>query len=661
VKQSHIRRLAWVFLISAASAAVPGYATAQTGAGGQQMAAVPTDLTELSLDQLANIDVTSVSKRAEPLAESAAAVYVLTGDEIRRAGVHSIAEALRMVPGMNVAQANAQSYAISARGFNSTSADKLLVLLDGRSVYTPLFSGVFWDVLDTYLPDIDRIEVICGPGAALWGANAVNGVINIITKKSGDTQGTSARLSTGNVEPIYGGAQTGFATGSGTARIYAKGFSRHGVDFPDGGDAPNGLWMQQAGFRGDWALPGTQSLAVSGDSYTGHEVTQDTATTGNYSGKVSGGSLVARWNGISRGIESQVAAYFDGYSRDFPGVYGETRHTGNVDFQQGWALGDSHHILYGLTYRTSHDNTAGPPAEVIFDPAGKTLQSESAFLQDQFPLSPSLQLTLGSKFESGTYESFAIEPSARLGWRISDAVFTWAAVSRAVGTPNRVEHDVAVYCPPPNGIPGACGPGDFRIGNPDLKSLYVTAYEWGLRYRLQPAFSISLATFFNDYGDLRTTETSPPPFGGFGNNLKAHSYGGELSADWHPVAWATLRSSYQFLGIVASPQGATTDTTTGPALEGSSPRHQADLRLALQPWDRWQADADLRYVDRLPALYVPSYSELNLGVTYLITRNLDLSLRGQNLLDASHLEWSQTGSTYAIRRSGLLEITWGIR
>ena len=634
-----------------------GIAAPPVQASQQAENPLPADLTQLSLDELLNIEVTSVSKHAEPLEDSAAAVFVLTGDEIRSSGARSIAEALRLVPGLDVARSSAQTYAISARGFNATSADKLQVLLDGRSVYTPLFSGVFWDALDTYLGDIDRIEVIRGPGAALWGANAVNGVINIITKSARDTQGMSARASGGTVERGFAGARAGLATDSGAMRIYAQGVSRGSSNLPNGDEAPDGMRLEQTGFRSDWALPGSQSLTVSGDGYTGRESSPGIQGAGVAKTTVSGQNLLARWSGSTWSLQ----AYYDGYDRDEQYVYAERRHTGDIDFQQSITLGATHTLLYGAGYRISHDKTADPPqAALIFSPGSQTLHNGSAFIQDQFALGPRLQLTLGSKFEYGTYVKFEAEPSVRVGWRATDALFNWAAISRAVRTPNRFDRDVAIYCPPPSGYPGACGPGVFRIGNPDLGPTKLIAYEWGLRYLLHPNLSVDLATFYNDYTDLRTTETTPVPFGGYANKLDAHSYGGELALLWRPLEWATVRPSYQYLQIDARPQDGSTDVSTGPSIEGSSPRHQASLRMTVNPAANWHAEADLRYVDRIRAIKVPSYTEMNLRVAYLIVPHLEVALSGQNLLDAQHQEWSENGTQFELRRGGMLEFSWGL-
>lgn len=626
-------------------------------------ASADDDLTRLSLNELLSIEVTSVSRHAEPLSESAAAVFVLSADDIRRAGAHSIAEALRLVPGLDVAQVSAQSYAISARGFNSTSADKLQVLLDGRSVYTPLFSGVFWDVLDTDLGDVDRIEVIRGPGAALWGSNAVNGVINIITRNAHDTQGSAVRLSAGTVEHAYGTARQGFAVGDGAVRIYAQGVSHGSSALPTGGDAVDGMRLEQTGFRSDWNLPHRQNLTVSGDAYTGRERSAAISGAGTVDARLGGGNLLARWSGATAASDWSLQAYYDGYTRDQPGTFAETRNTADLDFQQGFHLnwGVPQNLLYGLGYRYTHDDTAGPPAAVIFSPPRRSLQTGSAFVQDQFTLSPEVELTLGGKFESSTYASFEAEPSVRLGWRAAPQLFAWGAVSRAVRLPNRLDEDIAIYCPPPNGYPGICAPGEFRIGNPQLKPNRLIAYETGTRWWPTPALSLDLALFYNHYTDLRSNETTPPPFGSFANSIHAASYGGELSLAWQPLRWLSVRPWYQWQMLNAEAQPGSTDLKTEASLEGSSPKQQAGLRLGLQPWHDWQFDLDARYVGRLPAMSVPDYAELNLRAAWTVAPHLELALSGQNLLDARHAEWGTPASRFELRRGVMFAVSWGLR
>jgi len=654
---------------------VPAVGMAAMGSQRTEVASVPDDLTALSLDQLLNIEITSVSRLAEPASSAAAAIYVLTGAEIRRSGARSISEALRLVPGMNVAQTSATHYAISARGFNSGAADKLEVLLDGRSVYSPLLSSVFWDVLDTYMPDISRIEVIRGPGAALWGSNAVNGVINIITKSAKDTHGVSAHASAGTVDPYDVGARLGLQLGQGgSLRLYAQGHARGDEEFSNGSDARDGSRIVQAGFRSDWNLAGNHDLTVSGDTYQATERSATITATGP-DGPVedvprSGGNLLVRWEccGQEDGRWSMQGSY-DTYHLFQPTVLEERRRTVALEFQQQWLLDQHNTLLYGLSWKNSRDETGGPPLVALFVPASRTLDSYSGFVQDQLKfLDDAATLTIGSKFERNSLSGFEVQPSVRLGWQASPKIFSWAAISRAVRTPNRINQDVAINCGP--GIPGLCGPGLFRVGNPDIDSEKIIAYEWGLRLRSTERLSWDLATYYNDYSSLISSE-SAPPFGAYDNKLKAKGYGAELNLIWQATNRLELRPFYSLQVLDARPAAGSTDTSTAATLEGSSPRHQAGLKAYYTPAPRWAVDGFLRYVDTLAqsgvvsassgTTRVPAYVDLSLRLGYTLVPGLELNLTGQNLLDSQHPEFGGVNTRSELSRSLLLEVRWDLQ
>ncbi|MFA5941991.1 MAG: TonB-dependent receptor [Sinimarinibacterium sp.] len=601
----------------------------------QQLAAVSEDLTLLSLEDLMRIEVTSVSKRAEPLSTAAAAIYVLSGEEIRRAGVRSLAEALRLVPGLHVGRTNqsTQQYAISARGFNSPTADKLEVLLDGRSVYTPLFSGVFWDTLDTFMPDIDRIEVIRGPGAALWGANAVNGVINIVTKDAAQTRGLHALGGGGNEERGFGGVRYGMRAGdSGNLRTYAQAFERDDGKRRDGSDAPSSLRLQQAGFRGDWHPAGAHGYSALGDAYQGHRRTD----TGDMD--LDGFDLQGRWT--RRGSERSdfsVAANFDHYHRMIPQVYEETRDTLNLDAQHRLAVGSLQEFVYGLSYRNTDDETGGPPRAYIFAPQSARLETFGAFVQDQIRLAGGDgTLTLGSKFEHNDYTGFEVQPSVRLGWQLRERSFAWAAISRAVRTPNRLDTGLTVFCPP--GFPVCEGGQQYPIGDPDLPVEKLIAYESGLRVWGVERWSVDLALFHNDYDDLRSAEASPP-FGRFGSGLEGTGEGAEINLNWRALQTLDLRLFYSHLQLDLDAKSDSTDAGTERSVEGSNPTHIAGLVAFWQPAPRWDVHGFLRYVSELPATNIPEYTELNLRVAWHWRPDLMLSLSGTNLLDDQHPEF----------------------
>lgn len=631
------------------------------------LAALPSDLTQLSLNDLLSIEVTSVSRRAEPLREAAAAVFVLTGDEIRRSGVHSIAEALRMVPGLQVSRSSALNYLVTSRGIG---ADKLEVRLDGRSVYTPLASTVFWDTLDTYLPDIDRIEVIRGPGAALWGANAVNGVINIVTKAASETRGTQIGGGSGNFERAFAGARTGGRLGNaGDVRIYALAHERGDSEFADGSDAADGGNQAQAGFRADFKPDGDgdrDRVTVSGDYYHGRQ--RASGVVGNPTRPdASGANLLARWgHTLNHDSELSLQTYYDADRRMQPTLYAEKRETFDVDLQHKLKLSDTQEIIYGAGYRHTKDQIGQPPDFLIFvDPASKTRETLSAFGQDQISLADGAgMLTLGTKFEHNDITGFEFQPNARLGWNLRKNVFSWLSVARAVRTPNRFDTDTAIFCPPPDGVPGLCSPGDvLRIGNPDIRSETLMAYEWGLRYSARHGWSADLALFHNDYDDLINGLSSSSAFGGFSNGLRAHAQGGELTLNWATFSNLDLQAYFAALRVRAQSQSGAADVPAEQALEGSDPRQQAGLRASWRPAPAWNVDGFLRFVGRIPQRELPAYTELNLRTGWRVKPGLELALVGENLLHARHAEQGgDTDSAFSpqalSQRSLTLEVIW---
>ena len=626
-----------------------------------EVAALPEDLTELSLEDLMAVEVVSVSKKAEPLQIAAGAIYVISGEEIRRNGARSIAEALRMVPGLHVARAGKGDYAISARGFNSTSADKMEVLLDGRSVYTPLFSGVFWDALDTYMPDIDRIEVIRGPGATLWGANAVNGVINIVTTRSDSNPGTQVLLEAGKEVRAHGAVRgSGRFGDTGSARFYAKGFELDDSVRADGDEPRDGQKQMQAGFRIDSGNPDGFTMTVSGDVHDGR-LRDSAAITGDpIVTETSGANLNARW-GWSLGSAGQVdlRGYVDVSERFIPTLFEEQRETYNLDLQHRLVSG-AHEWIWGVGYRHSRDETGGAPLLVIFSPQNRSLDTYGAFVQDKISFADGrLKWTIGSKFEHNDFTGFEVQPGTRLGWEISDRLFSWAALSRAVRTPNRLDHDIAIFCAVD--IPNFCSAGEtVPFGSPDFDSEKLTALEWGIRYTDQRSWSADLALFLNRYDDLKTTET------GFGsttqNRAKATSSGGELSLAWRPAEGLELRGSYSYLGLDISVDGGSTDADERDQQENTDPRHQAALRLAWQPASRFSVDSFLRYVSRLQASEVPAYAEMDLRLAWRPSDNLELALVGRNLFDRAHPEFGEADpGRIEVERDARLQLLWHLK
>ena len=622
----------------------------------------PVDLTELSLEELMDVRVTSVSKRAEPISAAAAAVFVITSEDLRRSGATSIPEALRMVPGLQVARIDANKWAISARGFNGRFANKLLVLIDGRSVYTPLFSGVFWDVQDTLIEDVERIEVIRGPGATLWGANAVNGVINIITRSARETRGGLVTAGGGAEERAFGGFRYGGALGEASAwRVYGKGFERGSGEALTGGAGADDWSMQRAGFRVDSALSGGSDLTVAGDLYDGEagetltiqSLRAPVPRTVEADQEVSGGYLLSRWQrALSDTSELKVQLYYDRTERSAL-LIDEDRDTFDAELQHGLAPGPRHRLLWGLGFRRSSDHIRG--SEVLtFSSDERTDDLASAFLQDEIALQPDrLWLTLGSKLEHNDYTGFEVQPNLRTVWIPRRHHTLWAAVSRAVRTPSRAEHDLRLdarvlgpgQLDPRFPLPGVVA----TFGDSDFRAEELLAWELGYRVGLSPGLFFDLATFYNDYDRLRSSragepfvELAPAPHLVvpvlIGNDLEGETYGAELTADWRAGKRWRWSAAYSFLAIrLRQPPGA---DAAGLSAEGESPRHQIFLRSSADLGPGVELDVLLRHVDELESSGVDGYTTLDLRLGWRPRPSLELSLVGQNLLEGSHVEFA---------------------
>jgi iron complex outermembrane receptor protein len=640
------------------------------------------DLTQLSLEDLMNTKVTSISKKEQSLSRAAAAIFVITAEDVRRSGATSIPDLLRMVPGLDVAQINANSWAISARGFNHQFSDKLLVLIDGRTVYTPLFAGVYWDVQDVPLEDIERIEVIRGPGATVWGANAVNGVINIITKSAADTQGGLLVAGGGTQDLALGTAQYGGKVGKDASyRVFTKYLDHNHFSDLTGQDGEDGWHLSHAGFRTDASLSQKDSLTVEGDLYGGseganygHIVSIAPPVNENLDGteELSGGNILSRWNhAFSRRSDTTLQFYFDRYERDGP-VISDNRGTFDVDFQHHLALGYRHDLIWGADYRYSSDYTEGT-IDRAWVPAGRALQLFSTFAQDEIVLKPDrVFLTVGTKLENNYYSGWDLDPSARVAWTPSKQHSFWAAVSRADRTPDRRNEDADINIaafPGPGGVPALL----TLLGNPNEESEHVVAYEAG--YRAQPAgpFSIDVATFFNTYTDLATTEPGSPFLVAnpapahlvfplvWGNLMHGTTYGIEVSANWKVNDRWTLSPGYTLLQMHLHTDATSQDTTTLADTEGSSPRHQAQLRSHLKLPGRFVWDVSGYFVERLSAQAVPSYTRMDTQVSRQLGERLEFSLVGQNLLQDHHLESHDDLTSVnptQMKRSAYAKIVW---
>jgi len=601
--------------------------------------------------------VTSVSKKEQKLSEAAAAIDVITQDDIRRSGATSIPEALRVVPGLQVARLDANKWAVSARGFNGRFANKLLVLIDGRSVYTPLFSGVWWDAQNVLLEDIARIEVIRGPGATLWGANAVNGVINIITKDAKDTQGGLVTIGHGTEERGFGEFRYGGTLGDNAHyRVYARYFDRERSVAASGDYGADEWDVAQGGLRVDWEVSDSDSLTLQGDIHSGTVGERQTMAslsppyeqTFDNDDDVAGGNILGRWNHTfsdTSGMSFQL--YYDRSDRDHM-IIGEVRDTFDLDFQHRFALDDRHEIVWGLGYRLSRDDIDNS-FTLSFDPDSRNDQLLSAFVQDEITLiEDQLKLTPGAKLEHNDYTGFEFQPSARLLWMPHEKHTVWAAVSRAVRTPSRVESYGRVnrYVLPPATLMSMFGDRDFD-------SEELLAHELGYRVQPMDRLSLDIATFYNIYENLRTVElgtpfpeTSPAPphlvvplFAD--NKMDGETYGIEVAADWRPLDWWRLEAGYTYLQVVLHLDDDSTDTLSEGA-EGESPHNQFSLRSSMDLPRNLELDSCLRYVDNLPGLGVDSYLTLDVRLGWKPTENLELFVVGQNLLDSHHAEFEST-------------------
>ena len=607
----------------------------------------PVGLKKLSLEELMDLDVTSVSKRAEKLSQAPSAIQVITQDDIRRFGATSLPEALRLASNLQVAQVDSRQWAISARGFNSTSADKLLVLIDGRAVYTPLYAGVFWDVQDTLLEDIERIEVISGPGASLWGSNAVNGVINITTKNSNDTQGTLLLGGGGTELRGVGGVRYGGELTSNIRfRVYGKSFDRDGTVLPDGRDAADGWRIGQGGFRMDWGVSAADLVTLQGDLYGGR-IAQP--ATDNIA--VDGGNVVGRWSHtVSDASDVKFQVYYDRTHRNIPGSFSESLDTYDLDFQYRFPVAVRHSVVWGLGYRLTNDDVGNTPV-LAFLPARVSHQLFSAFVQDEITvLNDRLHLTLGTKLEHNDYTGIEVQPSGRASLNLSSRQTVWTGVSRAVRTPARLDTDLFVPSVAPYII----------AGGPHVVSEKLLAYELGYRVRPLDRLSLSVAAFYNDYNDIRSVEELNPPLAFpvvLANGQTGHSYGMELAAEYQTTDWWRLNGGLTELHVQIRPKPGSTDTSMGSA-ESHDPKHQLFLRSSLDLPRHVQLATSLRYVGRIANQDLPAYGELDVRIACQPVAQLELSVVGQNLLHGRHAEFGALATRQEIERSVYGKATW---
>ncbi len=626
-----------------------------------------------------NIEVTTVSKKEQKLSQAPAAIYVITQEDIRRSGMTSIPDLLRMVPGLQVTQIQGGAWAITARGFNDQYAHKLLVMVDGRSVYSPLDGGVTWEEQDTMLEDIERIEVIRGPGATLWGANAVNGIINIITKAAKDTQGALATAGVGDQGQALGAFRYGGQLGdNGFYRAFVK--DLHGRGLSDAAGQPDigGESSMTAGFRADVKLSGEDSLTVEAGALRDHADSQ-----------VASFALQPPFAIVSQGVErnntADIMASWTHHQADgsIEGLRISYDHSGtsepnftrsysnfNLEFQHQLNLSESSSLVWGLGFRDSTTDSAGNFSASETQPHGND-RLYSGFVQDQITLADGhVSFILGSKFEHNAFTGVEIEPGVRLLWTPDSHHTMWAAVSRAVSTPPKLDTDIVANAsfPGPNGVPTVIRVlGDTSYGSEDL-----VAYELGYRLQTTRRFSIDLATFYNDYRHLATSEPGIPFFETdpapahlviptyFSNTMHGGTYGAEISSNWNVTSHWRLIPSYSWLKFDLRLAPGSHDTTSL-ADAGESPQHQFQIRSNLDISKRLQFDSALYYVSSLPTVDVSAYARVDARLGFRPRKDLEISLAGQNLQGGRHVEFVSTEGPYtraAISRSVFVKLTW---
>jgi iron complex outermembrane receptor protein len=605
---------------------------AMVTAGGGAASAEEIDLARLSIEELSRIEITSVSRRPERLDEAAAAVYVLRNEDIRRSGVQSLPETLRLAPNLHVARIDALDYAISARGQNGfESANKLLVQIDGRSVYSPLYSGVEWDQHLVMLDDVARIEVVSGPGGTLYGANAVNGVVNVISRPAGETQGLLVNVVGGTVDSSASARWGGAVGDSGFYRVYAMGYERGDLLTASGDEADDGWSGAQAGFRGDWGGERNR-YTLQGDIYD-NDVDAVAGLAGFEQGAVSGHNLLGRWE-RRFGAEDVLTlqAYYDVYERTARGLF-DSVETVDVQAQHAFTRG-RHQLLVGAEYRTWRDQFRNFVNAFTLDPPSRRLSLGSVFAQDSIALRENLTLTVGIKAEESSYTGLEYMPNARLAWRASDTALLWGAVSRVARNPSRLERDLVA---PPFLVRGNFQPEQ------------LIAYEVGYRGRPMDRLSVSATIYLHDFDDVRSNESTPVTFIPLtvGNGVEGTTTGLEAWADYDISERWRLSAGLSALSKDFKVSAGSRDVSALEA-QGVDPNFQASLRSQTNLRDDIDLDIRLRYVADVPRgaangyVGADAYFEADARLGWRLTDRVELSLAGLNLLDESHPEASET-------------------
>ncbi|HET6629994.1 MAG TPA: TonB-dependent receptor [Woeseiaceae bacterium] len=629
-------------------------------AANAAMAAEVVDFADMTLEELGNLKVISVSKKPENLADAAGSVFVITAEDIRRAGVTSLAEALRLAPNLHVARLHGSGYSITARGLNgsTTSApNKLLVLIDGRSVYSPLFSGVFWDVQDVMLEDVERIEVVSGPGGTLWGINAVNGVINVITRSAMDTQGGFVAARAGN---FHTGAAFRFGTAGagGHYRVYGKYSDHDHLSKADGTSVDDGWHKSQIGFRADWKQSSEQ-LMVQGNAYLGRfgqpepgaiSVSGTDLALGTI--EASGVNLTAGWEHLNdNGSQFSLQAYYDRTVRTIPPTLDDTLDILDLQFQHSLAPIGRHALTWGVNYRYGRDRTENTSSIFAFLPERVDQKWSSLFAQDEITLSDDLRLILGARSEHNPYTGNEFLPNARLAWKLAPDHLLWTAVSRAVRGPSRLDADSHVPSTPP-----------FLLeGGPEVRSEVARIAELGYRGQPTPDLSWSVTAFHSDFDHLRTTEIAPSgTFLVFANEMEGTTTGIEMWGAYQALPQWRLSAGYAAMRDRMRLKPGS-DDSLGPSSAGKTPANTWQLRSALTIADNRDLDVAVRHVAALSSPDVPAYTAVDMRFAWKLQPNLELSLAAQNLLDADHAEYGPIATRSRIPRTVFLQVRWELQ
>ena len=643
----------------------------------------PTDrqaqqLKSLTLEQLGNVEVTTQSKEPTEVWNTPAAIYVLTADDIRRAGVTNVPDALRLVPGVNVFRVNgSRNWAVGIRGLADQFSRYVLVLIDGRSVYTPLFGGVLWTINSVMLEDIDRIEVIRGPGGIIWGADAVNGVINIITKHSQDTKGALMSTGGGNVDQNTEDFRYGSEHNGWTWRANAFGFVRSPEYHIE--NQPNYDWSRdvQAGFRLD-RVSGRDEFSLQGDAYWGKFgdaqslSTYDPAATfiSYKSTDVSGGDLRTRWRRrFSNKSDIYLQAYWS-HDHRIGSNFGEERDNYDVDFLHRLPATTHQQFTWGAGIRISPSTTRHTVPTDGFNPAGRTESIYSGFLQEEFRLVPGkLSLIAGSKLEHNNYTGFEYQPNVRMLFTPTEKFSAWASIARAVRIPDRVNEDIQndIYVPSPGLI-------FLRLnGNHNLISERLIAYEGGFRTLIAPRLYLSATGFYNAYrniiavGALKVGTPTVPPYPpgtrlftvNYINGIHGATDGAEVGPDLQAASFWRIRPGFSYLNVDLSNEPGSTNTLTLNSLRGSSPTYQAFIQSNVNLPRHFEFDQSFRYVDSLPAQKVRAYTTADARIGWNPSKNFSVSVTGQNLLQPHHAEFGiDPPPTVSIKRGVYAKLVW---